>query len=101
VYLYSPLEGIYRTPKSLFIFDNNKLEGTVYPDTDADISVLVLHKNEGYQAALLDRRLAKSLFVRLYLLDGAGLKHFKPFIEEKDGDNYIKVFEIIWDPKEQ
>jgi len=59
-------------------------------------SVLILKEKETYQAIMLNQSLAKSLFTRLYFLNGAGLAHFKPFLEEKDGEGAIKIFEIIW-----
>lgn len=97
LYLYSPQDNRYKIPKSLFVFKDNKLKETIYPNADLDFSVLFLPDEEGeYQALMLDRALADTLFVRLYFLDGKGLKYFKPFIEEKDGNNYIKVFEIAW-----
>jgi len=58
---------------------------------------LILSDEKNYKTILFDRQLADTLFVRLYFLDGKGLKHFKLFREEKDQEQYIKVFEIIWD----
>lgn len=97
IYLYSLRDMDYKIPKSLFVFKQDKLQEQEYPDSTMDFSALVFKAGGDYQAVLLDRELAKSLFVRLYLLAGRGLKHFKPFMEEKDGENYIRVFEIIWD----
>ena len=100
IYLYALEEGRYgkyRIPRSLFIVRQDKIEEIGFANNDLDFSVLMFKNQEGYQAILLDRQLANSLFVRLYFLGGAGLKHFKPFIEEKDGEDYIRVFEIAWD----
>lgn len=97
VYLYSPPHGRYVAPKSLFIFQQDKLEEIIFPKNDLEFSVLVIRNPQGYKAILLDRELANSLFVRLYFLNGAGLKYFKPVMEEKDGEAYIRVFEIMWD----
>lgn len=97
VYLYSPAEGTYRIPKSLFYLKQDKLEEVALPGANLDFSVLIIKSKEGYEAVLLDRALARSMLVRLYFLNGRGLKYFKSFLEERDGDNYIRVFEILWD----
>jgi len=61
-------------------------------------SVLVTKTGQDhYQMLILSRELANSLFVRLYFLNGLGLRNFKPFIEAGDAGNYIRAFEIIWD----
>lgn len=97
IYLFVPWEAKYKIPKSLFIFTQDKLEEITYPNNDLDFSILLLKNQEEYQAVMLDRQLVNSLFVRLYFLNGLGLKHFQPFIEEKDSRGSIRVFEIIWD----
>ena len=96
VYFYSREDNKYKTPKSLFILENNELKEITYPDNQIAPSVLILKEEEAYQAIMLNQNLAKSLFTRLYFLNGAGLAHFKPFLEEKDGEGAIKIFEIIW-----
>lgn len=97
IYLYSPGDNKYKIPKSLFIFNQDKIEEIAYPDSELDFSALIIKDQEDYRAIILKRELGNSLFSRLYFLDGATLKHFKPFLEEKDKDGYIRVFEIIWD----
>ena len=96
VYFYSREDNKYKTPKSLFVAENDGLREIVYPNNQINASVLILKKEETYQAIMLNQNLAKSLFTSLYFFNGLGLKHFKPFLEEKDGDGAIKVFEIIW-----
>jgi len=96
VYFYSREDNKYKTPKSLFILENNELKEITYPDNQITPSVLILKEKETYRAIMLNQNLAKSLFTRLYFLNGAGLAHFKPFLEEKDGEGAIKVFEILW-----
>jgi len=57
---------------------------------------LIFKIEQDYYALMLDRELARSIFVRLYFLNGAGLKYFKPFIQEQKESKYIRVFEIDW-----
>lgn len=97
IYLYSFRDGKYKIPKSLFVLKNDELKEIIFPNNDLDFSVLILKAQEEYRVVLLERELANSLLVRLYFLGGAGLKYFKPFIEEKDEDSYIRVFEIMWE----
>jgi len=97
VYLYSPDSGVYSTPRSLFTFENDKLEEKVFEGSDRVFSVLIIKKEQNYQAMVLDRDLAKSLFVRLYFLEGKGLKHFKPFLIGGSGSELIKFFKIQWE----
>jgi asparagine N-glycosylation enzyme membrane subunit Stt3 len=94
--LYSFREYQYKIPFSLFSAEGNRLKEIVYPDSNLDVSVLLLRNDSGYQSILLDRDLAQSLFVRLYFLGGKDLKHFKLFTEDSAGGNYIRVFEIVW-----
>jgi dolichyl-phosphooligosaccharide-protein glycotransferase len=97
VHLYASGDAKFKLPRSLFIFENGKLEEVVFADKKIDFSVLLIKSAQDYKAVLLDRELASSLFVRLYFLGGEGLKHFKPFLEEKTESGYIRVFEIIWE----
>ncbi|MCX5698298.1 MAG: hypothetical protein NTX01_01165 [Candidatus Omnitrophica bacterium] len=93
-YLY--INNSYQRPKSLFIFNQGILGQAVYPDSALDFSALIFKIKQDYYALMLDCELARSIFVRLYFLNGAGLKYFKPFIQEQAGLKYIRVFEIDW-----
>ncbi|MFC1675389.1 STT3 domain-containing protein, partial [Candidatus Omnitrophota bacterium] len=93
-YLYSVLEGKYKLPRSLFIVEEGLLSEKVFEGDTLSFSVLVFKGPEGYRSVLLDRDLAESLYVRLYILNGEGLKHFKLFTQEPEA---FKVFEIIWE----
>ncbi|MDI6758506.1 MAG: STT3 domain-containing protein [Candidatus Omnitrophota bacterium] len=110
IYLHSFQENRYQTPRSLFIHSlypkagqsfistEAGIEEILYPKADLGFSVLILiDSKEEYHAVLLDRDLANSLFVRLYFLNGAGLKYFKPFTEEKTPEGNIRIFEIAWE----
>ncbi len=97
VYIYSTKHKKYEVPFSLFIFENDKLEEIICPNNDLKFSVLILKKEQGYQAVLLDRKLATSLFVKLFYYNGAGLKNFKPVLEGQNKEGYFRIFEIIWE----
>jgi hypothetical protein len=96
VYSYFSNEGKYKTPKSLFIKKEDGLAEIIYPNSEADYSALVLEDAQGYQLIVLSPELAKSLFVRLYFLNGTGLSHFKPFAVEKSDSVKISIFQINW-----
>jgi dolichyl-diphosphooligosaccharide--protein glycosyltransferase len=83
-------------PRSLFtVIDDNIVE-IVYPDANSAFSVLVFNTSEGYKSILLDQELGRSIFMRLYFLNGRGLRHFLPFIDAQEGNNYIRYFNIVW-----
>lgn len=83
-------------PRSLFVQDGEDLIEITYPQANSIFSILVFKTEEGYKSILLDPALGRSMFVRLYFLNGAGLKHFLPFVDAQEGNNYIRVFDILW-----
>lgn len=97
VYLYSHKESKYKIPKSLFIIDGDKLKEISYPHSSLEFSALIFKSGEKYQSLLLSRELAQSLYSRLYFLNGLGLRHFRPVIDQKCLEGNIKVFEILWE----
>ncbi|MBW3001675.1 FKBP-type peptidyl-prolyl cis-trans isomerase [Candidatus Woesearchaeota archaeon] len=88
-------EGV---PKSLvYISQNGTVEEKQFK-SDLDFSgVLVPSKNGGYQGVLCHPLLAKSMFTRLFFMDGHGLEHFELFDErmQPTGENII-VWKVNW-----
>ncbi len=97
MYSYSSNEEKYKLPKSLFLADGGNISEEVYPESDSRYSTLLLEKRDMFKLILLSPELAKSIFVRLYFLNGLGLNNFVLFTKEGSGDNRILVFEIKWD----
>lgn len=99
IYQYLSGEGNsqIRIPKKLFIGTDDAIKEVAYADNNVDYSILVFNSDNRYNAICLDSPLAHSIFTRLYFLGGKGLKHFKPFVQDKIDNGYIRVFEIIWD----
>ena len=83
-------------PVSLFLLKDNNFIEIAMPHANIGFSALVFIASDGYKCVLLDRSLGNSLFSRLYFLRGKGLKHFAPFIDAEEGNNYIRIFNIIW-----
>ena len=93
-------------PRSLFVLIGDDFTEMVYPNANSPFSALVIKEEteedeEGkkqvrYKCILLDRELATSMLARLYFFNGKGLKHFASFIDSEEGNNYIRVFNIIW-----
>ncbi|MCM8782739.1 MAG: dolichyl-diphosphooligosaccharide--protein glycosyltransferase subunit STT3, partial [Candidatus Omnitrophica bacterium] len=84
-------------PRSLFIaVEEDRLIEKILPNSNVVFSILVFKTESGYKSVLLDRALGPSVFVRLYFLNGKGLKYFIPFIDTEEGNNYIRVFHIGW-----
>jgi dolichyl-phosphooligosaccharide-protein glycotransferase len=97
IYSYSSYEERYRVPKSLFLADGGNITETEFPQSDSNYSALVLENKYTYKLVLLSPELARSMFVRLHMLNGKGLKHFLPFTREGDDQNQIWVYEVKWD----
>jgi dolichyl-phosphooligosaccharide-protein glycotransferase len=85
-----------QVPVSLFLVKDNTFTEIPNPNPNIGFSALVFEAPDGYKCVLLDRPLAGSLFTRLYFLKGKGLKHFIPFIDAEEGNNYIRIFNIAW-----
>ncbi|MCM8797488.1 MAG: dolichyl-diphosphooligosaccharide--protein glycosyltransferase subunit STT3 [Candidatus Omnitrophica bacterium] len=96
-YFFSERDGRYKVPKSLFILDKGALKEITPLKSDSSACALVFKEGGEYKSLLLPPELAKSLFVRLYYLNGEGLSHFKPFLDIRNNAGHIRVFEIIWD----
>jgi len=85
-------------PVEFYLFENNRLvKKTGQRSGDSAGTALVYNENKDYYAILLSPPLAESLFVRLFYLNGAGLKYFAPFYQVNNSDNSIKIFEILWE----
>ena len=86
-----------QVPRALFVAGPEDLKEFVFANANLGVSALVYKNNQQqYRLVLLDRQLARSIFVRLYFLNGLGLKHFKAFIDAQRGNDYVRVFRIIW-----
>jgi hypothetical protein len=96
-YIYSSVDYAYKVPKSIFIAKDGSLEEVVCRDANTETSILFIQNNGECKSVMLDRDLARSMCVRLYFLEGKGLRYFSPFLEQKDDGGYIRVFKINWD----
>jgi hypothetical protein len=69
----------------------------MFHDANVSFSVFILENEEGYWCLQLDRPVARSLFVRLYFLNGRGMKYFVPLTKTQEGPRFVKVFQVVWD----
>lgn len=101
-FIYDPKEKTFQSntgqvPRSLFALIDDTFIENVYPNANVVFSALVFKAEDGlYKCILLDRELGMSVFARLYFLRGRGLRHFLPFIDAEEGNNYIRYFNIQW-----
>jgi len=95
-YCYFAGENSYKLPASIFLAEKGRLEEVRFPKGQSDISALILKGKDGYRAYLFQQEFGGSLMARLYLLNGLGLKHFKPLFSGARDDNYLRIFEIDW-----
>jgi len=88
-------------PQSLVYVDNNgTLQEKEFKSDQAFSAILVPSKN-GYKSVICHPLLAKSMFTRMYFMDGHGLKHFELFDErmQPTGENII-VWKVNWEGTE-
>lgn len=85
-----------QVPRSFFILQGDDMIEIPCDKPNVPASAVIARVKDTYKCILLDRELGKSLFVRLYFFNGQGLKHFIPFIDADEGNNYIRVFFISW-----
>jgi len=100
-FIYNPKEQTIRSnagqvPRSLFVLNDNELTEKGYPNANVIFSIFVMKNKDNYACVLLDRELANSMLMRLYFFNGQGLRHFIPFIQAAEGNDYILVFNIAW-----
>ena len=87
----------HQIPRSLFVAKDDTFVENVYTNANLIFSALVIEREGYYDLLLLDRELARSMFVRLYYMGGRGLRHFRNFIDALEQDNeHIRVFKILW-----
>jgi len=79
--------------------DGKKVIELKFPDATLSYSVLLTEEDDHHNAILLDRRLAQSMLMRLFLFKGEGMKYFKLFAYDADltKRTEVAVFEIDWE----
>ncbi len=85
-------------PKYIHFLDSGKIVEKELPNANLNYSVLLSPTESGYQCALMDHNLARSLLMRLYFFKGAGFRDIKPFLQTKDltTRTQISVYEVDW-----
>ncbi|MFA5176769.1 MAG: STT3 domain-containing protein [Candidatus Omnitrophota bacterium] len=68
---------------------------------NSEYSLLFLENEKSYEAVLMDKRLAHSLLVKLYFMQGRGLKHFQLVEQEEDKERRMRIYlyKINWNAK--
>ncbi|MDD5347635.1 MAG: STT3 domain-containing protein [Candidatus Omnitrophica bacterium] len=98
LYAYSAREERYRVPQSLFLESGaGGIEEFKYENATLNYSALIQENNDSYKLILMSQPLARSMFVRLYFLEGKGAARFKPFTRERQGQDMIGVYEVLWE----
>lgn len=84
-------------PQSIFYRDENgQFQEKEFPQANLPYSVMLVLTDADRGCILLDESLARSMLMRMYYLEGAGLRHFKLFLDEQDltGQTRIQVWEV-------
>lgn len=91
---YNASRRTFSTPLSVFAVDGGEMEEIVCPGGEgARSSAVVIKEGDGYELMLASPEIVRSIFFRLYYLQGHGCAHFRPFAREKDT---AAVYEILW-----
>ncbi|MBW2986328.1 FKBP-type peptidyl-prolyl cis-trans isomerase [Candidatus Woesearchaeota archaeon] len=88
-------EGI---PKSLIYVDENKeIKEKTFANSKIDASAILIPSENGFKSILCNPLLAKSMFTRMYFMNGHGLEHFELFDErtQPTGEK-IFVWKVNW-----
>jgi len=85
-------------PRSIFYVEGNKLIEKQLPGASLSYSVILVRGITSYKCVLLDRKLARSLLMKLYFFGGKGFKYISPLIKESDQTKRTKIYlyEIDW-----
>ena len=65
-----------------------------------DLSVLLIPEGDGFSSLVASPELANSIFVRMFFLNGHGLKHFRLLLTTEDGTE-IWVWQADWEGKQE
>ncbi len=97
VFVASPTYG-KGVPQSIFYVENGNMVEKKLNNATLGYSVILTQLDGVYECVLLDSALAKSLLMRLYFLEGADLRYFRPFTQEMDltRRTRIYVYEVDW-----
>ncbi|MDD5518071.1 MAG: STT3 domain-containing protein [Candidatus Omnitrophica bacterium] len=68
---------------------------------DSEYSLLFLESKDTYEAILMDKRLARSMLIKLYFMKGKGLKYFQLIEQEENKETGLRIYlyKINWSAK--
>jgi len=86
-------------PMSLFYLKDDAVIEKKLDNANLPFSVILYKTGKSFNTILLDRKLAQSLFIRLFFFEGKGLKYFHPFTKTSDltGRTQIYVYSVDWE----
>ena len=86
------VENEIKTIRRFWYFSNNTFKEKIYENYDYDATVFL--SQDKSLAIYIPKELQDSLFTRMFLLNGAGLKRFE-FVRNFGGE--VKLFKVIFD----
>ncbi|MDD5027066.1 MAG: STT3 domain-containing protein [Candidatus Omnitrophica bacterium] len=68
---------------------------------DSKYSLLFLENEDSYEEVLMDKRLARSMLIKLYFMKGKGLGHFQLIEQEENKETGMRIYlyKINWSAK--
>lgn len=97
--MVSSAQAVSAKPASIFYMDGDNFKEKTFSDSTVNLSILLIKRQDKYSSIILDKQLAESIILRLYYLEGQGLRYFEKFTQADDAltQTRIYVFKINWD----
>ncbi len=94
-------QGVARAGKVIIYNSNGEKQIVEVPNGNAGLIVVMWPTEGGVSAIAANAELADSMFTRMFFMKGLGLKHFKPFAEDRQliGGN-IYAYKVDWEGSE-
>lgn len=95
-------QGGNRHPASIVYLNETELVEKKYDsNTLPELSVLLVPDGETFSVLLADPKLVDGMFVRMFFLDGHGLKHFRLFTKKSGFGTEIGVWQVDWEGQQE
>lgn len=92
--IFLPQSGQYKDFRYVYFYAGKEIIAKENPQADFALGCLIVKNENVFMAVGLSKELGESLFVKLFFMNGNGLKYFKPFYsDDKKG---IYIYQIIW-----
>lgn len=86
-------DGGQGVPYSIVYTTEDGISEKVFNDSNNDISIVLIKEGDSYRSILMQKELTKSMFTRLFFLEGHGLNHYQKI---SDLNSVVGQRIIVW-----